>query len=303
MSAAPVIKRRSNEIQIRLAEYQRDGFTVVPGLFCPEELRRWVGRFEELASGRVAAPSNMVVVRDVMVATGAAQAGTPEHAIAKLQDFEDDAVLWSYATQGRLLDWVEAFVGPEIFSINTMFINKPPGVDGRHPLHQDLLYFPFRPADEIVGTWTALEPVTRENGCLVVLPGSQRGELLPHEVPDWEHLNAAYYGVPGVGADTPRVHLEMAPGDTLFFHPLLIHGSGRNRSAGFRRAISAHFGGVGCHWEWDGSLSEDRPYTVVRGPRRGERWSGERRATTDPFDFLPRDDDFFAGREGPAPVA
>ena len=27
----------------------------------------------------------------------------------------------------------------------------PADVDGRHPLHQDLLYFPFRPADSIVG--------------------------------------------------------------------------------------------------------------------------------------------------------
>ena len=31
------------------------------------------------------------------------------------------------------------------------------------------------------------------------------------------------------------VHLEMGPGDTVFFHPLLIHGSGMNRTNGFRK--------------------------------------------------------------------
>lgn len=48
-------------------------------------------------------------------------------------------------------------------------------------LFQDLLYFPFRPADLIVGAWTAMETVDTENGCLVVLPGThKRGELLRH---------------------------------------------------------------------------------------------------------------------------
>lgn len=59
-------------------------------------------------------------------------------------------------------------------------------LSSRHPLHQDLHYFPFRPADRIVCSWTAMEKVTRDNGCLVVLPGSHKGELLEHGYPSWE---------------------------------------------------------------------------------------------------------------------
>jgi len=33
----------------------------------------------------------------------------------------------------------------------------------------------------------------------------------------------------------------MNAGDTVFFHPILIHGSGVNRSKGFRKAISCHY--------------------------------------------------------------
>ena len=53
-------------------------------------------------------------------------------------------------------------------------------------MHQDLHYFPFRPADRIVCSWTAMQTVNRDNGCLVVVPGSHKGELQPHEYPKWE---------------------------------------------------------------------------------------------------------------------
>lgn len=59
----------------------------------------------------------------------------------------------------------------------------------RHPLHQDLHYFPFRPADRIVCSWTAMEKVNRMNGCLVAIPGTHAGELLDHDYPDWEVIS------------------------------------------------------------------------------------------------------------------
>ncbi len=250
-----------------LAGYARDGFALARGLFSAEELKAWNERFLAIVEGRVAAPGSMLVMRDVMVAKGAVAAAPGAAQIAKVQDFHEDDVLYGgYALNQRLLDHVEAFTGPDIKSIHTMLINKPPDVDGRHPLHQDLLYFPFRPADAIVATWTALEPCSRENGCLVVVPGTHRGELLPHENPDWEYLNLAYFGAQGVGEETERVHLEMEPGDTVFFHPLLVHGSGRNRTSGYRRAISAHYASAACRFLPNARpIAGSRPYVLARG--------------------------------------
>ena len=48
-------------------------------------------------------------------------------------------------------------------------------------------------------------------------------------------VNKMYHGVRDFDPSSPRVHLEMGPGDTVFFHPLLIHGSGMNRTNGFRK--------------------------------------------------------------------
>jgi len=95
-----------------------------------------------------------------------------------------------------------------------------------------------------------MERVTRENGCLVAIPGSHRGELLEHEYPDWEGgVNKAYHGVKGAeGVLEKRVFLEMDAGDTVFFHPVLIHGSGANKTNGFRKAISCHYAASECEY-------------------------------------------------------
>jgi phytanoyl-CoA hydroxylase len=246
--------------------YWRDGFVCARGLFDASEIAPWLQHTRDLASGAVDPPPAMQLVRDVMVAKKAFAPPTREHAICKINFYENDATFMGYARHPALLDCVESLLGAELLFVNSMVITKPPGVDGRHPLHQDLLYFGFRPGDAVVGTWTALEPVTRDNGCLAVLPGSHRGELHQHGVPDWDYVNFGFFGATNVDGTAERVHVEMAPGDTLFFHSLLLHGSGQNRTQGFRRAISAHYARTGCEDLWKGrDQLAQRPWIPVRG--------------------------------------
>ncbi|GJQ84171.1 hypothetical protein Trydic_g15401 [Trypoxylus dichotomus] len=130
-----------------------------------------------------------------------------------------------------------------------MLINKPPDANrdtSRHPLHQDLHYFPFRPADRICASWTAMERIDERNGCLFAIPGSHRGVLYPHVYPE-NVKNKAYHGVYGF-ENVPKVNLVMEKGDTVFFHPILLHGSGPNLTKGFRKAISVHFADSNCEF-------------------------------------------------------
>ena len=71
----------------------------------------------------------------------------------------------------------------------------------------------------------------------------------------------------------------MEPVDTVLFHPLLLHGSGSNRSGGFRRAISGHYASAECRY-LDGVDStmrikhENRIYEIVScGDPEGRRIS------------------------------
>ena len=248
-------------------QYAEEGYVVLRGFFGPDELSPLMDRFLQTVRGRCEIPDEMLVMKDVMVVKGAVDPETEESGVAKVQDFHNDPVLFErYSKNPRLLDLMESLLGPDLEVIHTMLINKPPGVDGRHPFHQDLLYFPFRPADWIVGTSTALEEVTRENGCLEVIPGSHKGDLMEHENPDWEHLNIGYFGVKGMEGEPERVYLEMQPGDMVLFHPQLIHGAGRNRTDGFRRTILTHYASARCKYlPGAESVGELRPYRLVRG--------------------------------------
>lgn len=93
-----------------------------------------------------------------------------------------------------------------------------------------------------------MEDITRENGGLVIYPGSHKGEFLEHGYPEWkEGVNKAYWGIKKMPPpDAPKVHPEMKAGDVVFFHPLIIHGSGENRTQGFRKSISCHYASSDC---------------------------------------------------------
>lgn len=220
--------------------YEKNGFLVIKQLIDESFLDKCKQRFLDLCEKKVPWGS-LTMMKDISLSKKGA---VGEHLYYKVQDFVYDSVLFEYCRHPTILDYIECFTGPDIMAIHTMLINKPPdsgSLTSRHPLHQDLHYFPFRPANRIVCAWTAMEDITPENGCLVVLPGSHKGKLLQHDYPEWENgVNKMYHGVRGFD-DHPIMELSMTKGDTVFFHPILIHGSGPNRTQGFRKAISCHY--------------------------------------------------------------
>lgn len=172
----------------------------------------------------------MLMMRDITVAK---KKEMGDRAITKLQKFQDDEELFSYCKHPSVLKYTSAIVGPNIRAMHTMLINKPPDTglgSSRHPPHQDLWYFPFRPINRIVACWTALQKMDQTNGCLEVEPGSHKGDFFYHSYPNDGVVNRAYHGIHGYKSEKSMLALEMAAGDSVFFHPLLVHGSGPNNS-------------------------------------------------------------------------
>ncbi|XP_042542073.1 phytanoyl-CoA dioxygenase, peroxisomal isoform X1 [Dipodomys spectabilis] len=229
--------------------YEENGFLVIKNLVSDEDIQRFRDEFEKICRKEVK-QDGLIVMKDVSISK--LQLGLSEKVVTKIQDFQEDPELFRYCTLPQILKYVECFTGPNIMAMHTMLINKPPDTGkktSRHPLHQDLHYFPFRPSNHIVCAWTAMEHIDRNNGCLVVLPGTHKGSLKPHDYPKWEGgVNKMYHGIQDYDENSARVHLVMEKGDTVFFHPLLIHGSGRNKTQGFRKAISCHFASSNCHY-------------------------------------------------------
>lgn len=233
--------------------YDENGFIVFRNVITKQECEKYIQIFKDIANNKVDVPG-MTIQKDISFKD---QPRT-ENSVYKLQDLFMHPPLFEYCRNEKIVDNAEAVCGRNIVAVHTMLINKPPDSGtktSRHPLHQDLHYFPFRPENSIIAAWTALERVNRENGCLVAIPGTHKGELVEHDYPDWETgANALYHGVKDFKKYENRVYLEMNAGDTVFFHPLLIHGSGANRSKGYRKAISCHY-----------ASSDDCVYVDIKG--------------------------------------
>lgn len=249
------------------ASFNRDGFLVVKGLLSKDKIEKYTQRLIDIASKKVAAPKNMLVMKDVMIAKGQVKTDDRVEMIQKIQDIQDDPVLWEFLTEPAILDIVENFAGKNMKTIHNMLINKPPNLDGRHPFHQDQLYFPFGPDESIIGCWIALQKTNRENGTLAVIPGSHRSPVMEHgDIKSMENLNLAYFGAIGDFDVKDRVHIEAEPGDALFFHTHLLHGTGKNRTDGFRRVFIAHYASSDCRFRENGeAMAAIRHYTQVRG--------------------------------------
>eukprot|EP01136_Pigoraptor_vietnamica_P007431 Opistho-1_new@41626 len=111
--------------------YEENGFVVIKRLIEPELLERWKAHFVKLCNEEAEVPSTMTVMRDIAVAK---RGGKGESVITKVQDFQDDEILFEYCKHPGLLRYVQAFTGPSIRSVHTMLINKPPntGPTSRH---------------------------------------------------------------------------------------------------------------------------------------------------------------------------
>ncbi|XP_074124725.1 phytanoyl-CoA dioxygenase, peroxisomal [Sminthopsis crassicaudata] len=229
--------------------YEDNGFLLIKNLVSDADIQRYRNQFERICRKEVECPG-MDIMKDVTIAKSVNSLN--EKVVTKIQNFQYDEELFSYCTLPQITKYVECFTGPNIMAMHTMLINKPPDsgkMTSRHPMHQDLHYFSFRPPNSIVCAWTAMEHIDRNNGCLVVLPGTHKGTLKPHDYPKWEGgVNILFHGIQDYDINQPRIHLVMEKGDTVFFHPLLIHGSGTNRTEGFRKAISCHYASSDCFY-------------------------------------------------------
>ncbi|XP_054273974.1 phytanoyl-CoA dioxygenase, peroxisomal-like isoform X2 [Macrosteles quadrilineatus] len=225
--------------------YEDNGYIVIKKLVNDDILDQCRDHFVDVCTGWSPAGGMFLMKEPTLLKAGA----TGEHLIYKVQDLLYDEVFSLYTSLPELLDYIQCFTGPNITAIHSMLINKPPDAEHTtiHPLHQDLLYFPFRPANLIVGAWTAMEQIDEENGCLIVCPGSHRlNQLYQHGTESFQiGPYKTFYGVKSQQKEPP-VPLRMEKGDTVFLHPLLIHGSGPNRSKRFRKAISCHYAASEC---------------------------------------------------------
>lgn len=159
----------------------------------------------------------------------------------------------------RLRELLTGLAGVEPYAVQTMLYFKPPGARGQ-AVHQDNWYLRAQPGT-CIGAWMALDDCDEANGCLELVPGSNKWPLLCAVEADTEKSFTSNTVALPEGAELrPMI---MKAGDVLFFHGSVVHGSKPNvTSDRFRRSLIGHYVEANTEqlwrfyrpvWRWDGS--------------------------------------------------
>ena len=146
--------------------------------------------------------------------------------------------------------------------MQSMLFIKPPGYQGQS-WHQDENYIPTRDRS-LIGAWIAIDDAYVENGCMWVIPGSQRrGYLYPtrrHGNPDEFDTHDEM----ATGFDeSPQVPVEVKAGSVVFFNGYLLHQSLRNRTKeNYRRVLVNHYLSSESLLPWV-KMSDEQPVARV----------------------------------------
>lgn len=180
-----------------------------------------------------------------------------------------------------IVDRVAALIGDDVILWGCHVFCKPAGEGFETPWHQDGHYWPIRPLATCTA-WVALEPSTRENGCLRVIPGSHRArQLHPHLHEDREDLTLNQRMADGSFDESEAVDIELEPGQMSLHDVYMIHGAQANRSPQRRTGVALRYMPATSHFDRslrpvDGKSGVPvdfarRPLWLVRGVDRSGR--------------------------------
>lgn len=206
------------------ATFWRDGYVMKPAFLDAEEvglLRRALEEDKSIAA-------NVTRISD---STGAS-------AELALWNHPGDDVFGMVARSRRIVGGMEKLLGGEVYHYHSKLTMKRPRVGGAWDWHQDYGYWYFNGClfPDMASVFIAIDPATRENGCLEVLRGSHNLGRLEHgrvggqTGADMERVDQAMKRL-------EHVYCVMQPGDALFFHCNTLHTSSQNRSDHSRNVL------------------------------------------------------------------
>ncbi len=218
----------------QLQSYRERGHLTVPGVFAPQrmdaiiaDIERWG---EAVLAGLPPGQRAWYVDGGVKARTVLRKLDNPHH--------QREAVR-RLAFEPRLVEIVEALIGPGVSVYFSQIFFKPPEGGGPKPAHQDNYYFGPDDPESLVTAWIALDDATPENGCLYYAEGTNRGLVYAHVAPPDEPYNLQ------LPAETQALHAATAApvprGGVSFHHGNTFHHSGPNLSKRSRRACALHY--------------------------------------------------------------
>jgi len=201
----------------QVLQYHADGYVVAKSLFDASEI--------DLLR-RAAKEDNDLDKRSFGRADG--EGGTVRLA---LWNHPGEGIYGMFARSERMVRSAEKLLSGEVYHYHSKMIMKDAKIGGAWAWHQDYGYwyqngvlFPW-----LTSVFIAVDPCTRENGCLQVLKQSHLAGRIDH-ILTGDQAGANRERVDELTKRLELVYVEMEPGDAIFFHSNLLHRSDQNTS-------------------------------------------------------------------------
>ena len=202
----------------RVEDYARDGFVLIRGMLDEVE----VGLLSRAAR------------EDRVLDQKSFAKGDGEGGVVRLSlwNHPTDTIYGMIAKSKSIVESAEKLLGDEAYHYHSKMIMKDAEIGGAWTWHQDYGYWYQNGvlAPNLTSAYIAVDRATRENGCLQVIRGSQHLGRIEHEL-SGDQAGADPARVEEILKRYELVHVEMRPGDVLFFHANLLHRSDANRSS------------------------------------------------------------------------
>ena len=223
--------------EAEVERFRRDGYLAIDNAFTPQEVQEALDGLRYLISGE---NPDFTGVMFEQAAAGAAiesmSAEEKQDYVRKFMwfvNYEDR--LKAMSNHPKLIAAITRLMGEEPLLFQDMALLKPPKFGREKPWHQDHAYFNLPLETTVVGAWIALDAATVDNGCMIVIPGSQNeGPVIHFKRRDWQICDT---DVNNHGA----LAVPLKPGGCLLFHSLIHHGTPTNNSDQRRRAVQFHY--------------------------------------------------------------
>jgi len=140
-----------------------------------------------------------------------------------------------------ILDAVEGVLGPDILVWTSSMFSKKPASPDFVSWHQDIAYWGLEPP-EIVTAWVALTDSSPDNGCMRVVPGTHKLDVVAHR--DTFGANNMLSRGQEVAVDVDEaqaVNIVLKPGEMSLHHTKIVHGSNANLSARPRQGFAIRY--------------------------------------------------------------
>jgi hypothetical protein len=222
-----------------LARFERDGWVHLPGVLDERELAEI-----ELVYERFLRREIPVVGRDFCDMSSDYDKPLERFSIVNVMlPRRYFAPLRDNVYEQRAASIAEQLCGADMALDYDQFIAKRPSKpDAVFHWHQDLAYWPVTPDTRTASFWLALDASTVDNGCVRFVSGSHREPHLREHRPLLGDRDKSHTLVADVDEKLDRiVPAQIARGDVTVHHERTVHGSGGNKTGGWRRAYVVAF--------------------------------------------------------------